>query len=713
MDKVVENEIRKLFKVTIENEKFMKLFPLYKFRNSSNKNYLTDALKGKITENIYNFMTFSRAGINRIFMLRSNEEKKSSETFFNEVFDASRYLHIYRLYEKVIYRKNDIRNFTAKDSEKLATKSSFADPFIMRHFHYKSEHYKSPQEEIYFFREDVPFISDISEDYQTLTNVNFESLLGLDTLFSKYKINDWHESLKEEEIPDMNIIYREAPSALFLVADFLYYNENFGQIYLNTREFEPLSNGIFSISDTFFPISTIKSIIEMNEIIELLDLSKFNEKFLIIIKYYYYGINENSNVKDLLDNLRNLKNLGTLNIDRKFMDNILDTDNAIEKYLKDFEKDALLTIDRTVSNDYSNNPEEMKKCTLENLKIINKTLECIYNYIGKGKNEKFSKRFLTSLFGRDYTNILTNLDDLEYQLFNRSNELGEDFKVTVLKEEDCFKKYLDEIKNKNLFIKNKNIDFRKLKESSFDLINYAKSLDYHFLLDPSINNIEYIASLAKLKNDIDGEEIEKLYQGFLNNLSKEIKRTFEKRENNEFLIKLNFNNNILLNLKSEKVGFRNSIKLKDFVIFDFNELTLNEILALIAISCEYFTVKFIAKNNFRLDANAKVEDYGFNSVDLFKDLLDLFKDFFLINNFEKIEMLIKVLTKIAEFMTTEKDHVIKSFKEQVVCINENNDGFDIKTFHNFIRGNRDNFSEEFFRDFKKFEFNYLISKVFK
>lgn len=704
MKEIVKEELEKLFNVTIYNRNFLDLKPLYHMQ-ASNKKSLKENLHDKIYENIYKFINYSKVGIKKKLMTRAN---------FNDV-DLMRYFDKNGKLSNSVYVKSVLKNLglkertvNAKKADKYDTETKHEDIFLLVSASSILSDFDKEEDNIYFLRDEA--VRDIDKDKTSenlyYIDMNFESLLGLDVLFSKRDANKWKKSIEKEELPDMNIIYKEIPYALFVIAKFLLPKEHFkvlSRIPSRNSKLFLIYRERYAINEGLKDLIKLSETLEIKEILRNIDDEKIENlnrtKLFKSLKNRIFMTDKNEpNVLDMADIVLKIEE-DTRNLDSINENEMINFETAVKRYIKNIvepgvEKTLFRLLGKKEFNFINKKIEE----------LIDKEIGIIYDILKCDKNETLFRGVLEYEFEKEISDVIFNLDDVEYDLINMvdqaENIAERDF--NEITNPDIFRDIIYDLNKEKRYFDFTNTDFSKLKESFLGLINLMIEEDYKLSIRPKAKNILFLAYLTGYGNQVDQEYLDRIKNLFYVKLKENSEKIVNKTIFKDYF-KMEVGNMIFDMEFSSTISKGRIFKLEN-VIFKNNKDVRFEELLFIALS---------SKNDFSYkEGDLRVIKNGYSDFNsLILKVLKSYENVFKQLDFDSIEFFFTLFFKYCE-LAVNKNLIYHILNYEILFLNESGN-YEVSKIREFIRMNLNEFSERFIKEYKKFEMKYFISRTFK
>ncbi|WRM43529.1 hypothetical protein [Staphylococcus phage LY01] len=686
LNKNVKNELEKLFNVTIYNKEFSNLKPMYNRKNTNTRDKLNDNQNSRVYENLINFINYSKAGMTHMFLTRSNEYKDKYINFLinrldkGDLLDENSIGRTDKFFRSFIYDVDIIKRSKHQIHQSIENNSKLEDSFLLR----------NGNTNINIFKTDnglpIEFLDkNVKKDFLNKNKqVSLESLLAIDTMVSNSLRKKWLNSIENEELPDMNIIFKEVPEVVFILANSIYEGSDFKLSNMDRS----IINVDRSISEVLKSILSLTSNINYKLILDLIDKDYLN-KNPKHLENAELSLSNNDDIEIMFNLIRSIKmKTDSINkfIEQSDSDNIEDNINLI---IKENELD-----------------EDLEKILRD---YIDNTLSNFRKYIKDDTN--LLKDSSKILIGESLFDFFIELDDLEILMIRSIYKVLDDsvYKPVIRdvreSKEKVMNRIIDYFKNntKKLYLDLSNVDVSKLKDSSFALLDdfITNGEVNNLLMKPSEINMEYFYKLSvkkELNRDILKNNMQYMEQKLLENFN-----DASKVNSNAIIEFDNFNINFTV------IGNRTHIKKIEIMMqgVTFKKKLTDEDIA---------TIFLYSHREISLYPDKKL-DINDGSYFFRKDINKF------INNMDNIftdldgESLSKYMSLIYNLLALsdnsfEEDKYIYSilYYNKFEYINEENE-LEVDSYINIINNNK-NITPDFKKKFKKVRSKYLVSRIF-
>lgn len=685
LKKTTENELEKLFNVTIYNEEFSNLKPMYNRKDTETRTKLNDNQNSRVYENLINFINYSKAGMTHMFLTRSNKYRYKYVDFLRnrlgkeDLLDEVEFEYTDRYFRSLIANINIIRRSEYQTHQSIENDSKLEDSFLLRNGNANIDSFKTDN------GLSIEFLDKhVKKDFLDKNKqVSLESLLAIDTMVSNSLRKKWLKSIEREELPDMNIIFKEAPEVVIILANSIYEGSNFSLSYvdrsvINIRE---------DVSEVLESILTLTSNFNYKLILDLID-EDYLSKNLNHFKASDFSLSNNGDIDtifSLIGNIKRRTDLINKFIEKSRSDNLEDNINLIIK-----------------ENEIDDDFEEILK------DYIDSTLSKFREYIEDDTN--ILKDSSKVLIGEDLFDFFMKLDDLEILMIRNiyrvldSNVYNPVIRDVKESKEKVMNGIVDYFKNntKKLSLDLSNIDISRLKDSSFTLLNdfITNGEVSNLRMKPNEANMEYFYKLSvdkELNRDILNSNIQYMKQELLEGFNDKSRMTsnaiieFDNFNINFAVIENNsYNNDIEIMMQG--VTFKKKLTDEDIAtifLYSHKEISINQEEKSVIIDIGYFSRKGINK-------------FINNMNNIFTDLDD--------ESLSKYMSLIYNLLSLSESSFEENKAIYNTlYYNKFEYINKENE-LKVDSYINMI--NNKDVTDDFKKKFKKVRSKYLVSRIF-
>lgn len=739
MENFVKDEIEKLFNVTLYNKEFCDLDVMYNRKDTNTRTFLTDNLKSRIEENLINLIRYSYGDVKQKVMVRDNEYRKNYKDFLMKHPDINTEglldeneegISIFRdpYADNSIIRDSDVINnvnrrediFTNK-GERLDNGTKLKDTFVLRNMsiNYNNTITDRLETDIKFFQSDS-FI----DENNKISELSFENILCIDETVSIRERRKWYKSIEKESIPNMNIIYKYAPEVMKFIATGIYKTTNFRADVYKFIGLEYLlfvgayrgynRNNYYSLANLMM---LLNNLIRVNEINNIIDDQK--------LKYSDFRKRLDRNVIEIRKD-KNISLEGFMvqrnDLNKRILSEFNDVLNKLNKNL-DINENIKIgfnnTLDKSIEEVIKDNNSGISSYTIDKVKekynnILSSIIDEIKNSIGYINQENIINYFLDEKANEK----VEQLDDFEIRIFNKYNSLtnlsNEDkFYIKDLNDENLIRKLIEVIKkyNKKIDIDATNIDFSKLKDSTYDLINSLENDNFmKITMSPSLDNIDYFTKMCiKDINEFDKDYLIKNYKKIFEEID-------SKKNDHKNIMSVSLDNFIINFNKFSGFG-SNNIVAESIRIIN-NDLSIEDISLIFLMSINGFKqeseeLEFASTNNmislFRDDVDYKGQTTSLNVI----------KSIFIDGNSESISNMLLLLFGNINFNQPYNDFYLeklnissKYFLNSEFAYKDNEGKIKSGSFNNFIKDNEDDLNYEVLKKFRKYRTKYLARNIF-
>ncbi|BDE75583.1 hypothetical protein [Staphylococcus phage S6] len=685
LKKTTENELEKLFNVTIYNEEFSNLKPMYNRKDTETRTKLNDNQNSRVYENLINFINYSKAGMTHMFLTRSNKYRDKYIDFLRnrlgkeDLLDEVEFEYTDRYFRSFIYNIDIIRRSEYQTHQSIENDSKLEDSFLLRNGNTNIDSFKTDN------GLSIEFLDkDVKKDFLDKNKqISLESLLAIDTMVSNSLRKKWLKSIEKEELPDMNIIFKEVPEVVIILANSIYERSNFKLSYVDRS----VINIHADVSDVFESILTLTSNFNYKLILDLID-EDYLSKNLNHFKASEFSLSDNNDIDNIFSIIGIIKKqTDVINkfIEKSKSDNLEDNINLIIK-------------ENEIDDDFG-----------EILKVyIDSVLSKFREYIEDDTN--ILKDSSKVLIGENLFDFFMKLDDLEILMIRNiyrvldSNVYNPVIRDVKESQEKVMNGIVDYFKNntKKLSLDLSNIDISRLKDSSFTLLNdfITNGEVSNLRMKPNEANIEYFYKLSvdkELNRDILNSNIQYMKQELLKGFNDDSKMTsnaiieFDNFNINFAVIENNSYNNEI-EIMMQGVTFKKKLTDEDIAtifLYSHKEVSIYQDKKLVIMDRNYFSRRGI--NKFINNMNNVFTDLDGESLSkymsLIYNLLSLSD-----NSFEEDKAIYNTL-----------------YYNKFEYINKENE-LKVDSYINMI--NNKDVTDDFKKKFKKVRSKYLVSRIF-
>ncbi|QQM14636.1 hypothetical protein CPT_MarsHill_102 [Staphylococcus phage MarsHill] len=687
LNKTTENELEKLFNVTIYNEEFSNLKPMYNRKDTETRTKLNDNQNSRVYENLINFINYSKLGMTHMFLTRSNKYKGKYIDFLKnrlgkeDLLDKNEYDYTDRFFRSFIYNVDIIRRSEYQTHQSIENDSKLEDSFLLRNGNANIDSFKTDN------GLSIEFLDkDVKKDFLDKNKqISLESLLAIDTMVSNSLRKKWIKSIEREELPDMNIIFKEVPEVVIILANIIYEGSDFRLSHIDRS----VININEDVSDVLKRILTLTSNINYKLILDLMNKDYLDEKSKHL-KNNEFCLFDDDDIDAAFTIIGNIK---------RQTDHI---NNFIEEGKSDNLEDNINLIIKENENEVDDNFGEIIKVYID--RVLSKFREYVKDDTDILKNSS------KILIGEDLFDFLMKLDDLEILMVrNIYRVLDNNLYNPVIRDvreskEEVMNEITDYFKNntKKLYLDLSNIDISKLKDSSFALLNdFITNGEVNNLrMKPNEANMEYFYKLSvdkELNRDILNDNIKYMKQELLENFNAESKATsnaiieFDNFNINFSVIENNSYNNEI-EIMMQGVTFKKKLTDEDIAtifLYSHKEVSLYQDKKLVIIDKNYFSRRGINK-------------FINNMNNIFTDLDG--------ESLSKYMSLIYDLLSLSDSSFEENKEIYNTlYYNKFEYTNEENE-LKIDSYINII--NNKDITSDFKKKFKKVRSKYLVSRIF-
>ena len=685
LKKTAENELEKLFNVTIYNKEFSNLKPMYNRKDTETRTKLNDNQNSRVYENLINFINYSKAGMTHMFLTRSNKYRDKYIDFLRnrlgkkDLLDEVEFEYTDRYFRSFIYNIDIIRRSEYQTHQSIENDSKLEDSFLLRNGNTNIDSFKTDN------GLSIEFLDkDVKKDFLDKNKqISLESLLAIDTMVSNSLRKKWLKSIEKEELPDMNIIFKEVPEVVIILANSIYEGSNFRLAYVDRS----VINIHADTSSVLESILTLTSNFNYKLILDLID-EDYLSKNLNHFKATEFSLSNNGDIDTIFSLIGNIKTRTDL------------IKNFIEKGKSDNLEDNISLIIKEDEED-----DDFKEVLKD---YIDSTLSRFREYIEDDTN--ILKDSSKVLIGEDLFDFFMELDDLEILMIRNIYRVLDDNvynpAIRDVKEskEKVMNGIIDYFKNntKKLSLDLSNIDISRLKDSSFTLLNdfITNGEVSNLRMKPNEANMEYFYKLSvekELNRDILNENIQFMKQELLEGFNDKSRMTsnaiieFDNFNINFTVIENNSYNNEI-EVMMQGVTFKKKLTDEDIAtifLYSHREVSIYQDKKLVIMDRNYFSRRGI--NKFINNMNNVFTDLDGESLSkymsLIYNLLSLSD-----NSFEEDKAIYNTLY-YNKFEYTNKENELK-----------------VDSYINMI--NNKDVTPEFKKKFKKVRSKYLVSRIF-
>src|SRR5699024_8888277 len=685
LKKTAENELEKLFNVTIYNKEFSNLKPMYNRKDTETRTKLNDNQNSRVYENLINFINYSKAGMTHMFLTRSNKYRDKYIDFLRnrlgkkDLLDEVEFEYTDRYFRSFIYNIDIIRRSEYQTHQSIENDSKLEDSFLLRNGNTNIDSFKTDN------GLSIEFLDkDVKKDFLDKNKqISLESLLAIDTMVSNSLRKKWLKSIEKEELPDMNIIFKEVPEVVIILANSIYEGSNFRLAYVDRS----VINIHADTSSVLESILTLTSNFNYKLILDLID-EDYLSKNLNHFKATEFSLSNNGDIDTIFSLIGNIKTRTDL------------IKNFIEKGKSDNLEDNISLIIKEDEED-----DDFKEVLKD---YIDSTLSRFREYIEDDTN--ILKDSSKVLIGEDLFDFFMELDDLEILMIRNIYRVLDDNvynpAIRDVKEskEKVMNGIIDHYKNntKKLSLDLSNIDISRLKDSSFTLLNdfITNGGVSNLRMKPNEANMEYFYKLSvekELNRDILNENIQFMKQELLEGFNDKSRMTsnaiieFDNFNINFTVIENNSYNNEI-EVMMQGVTFKKKLTDEDIAtifLYSHREVSIYQDKKLVIMDRNYFSRRGI--NKFINNMNNVFTDLDGESLSkymsLIYNLLSLSD-----NSFEEDKAIYNTLY-YNKFEYTNKENELK-----------------VDSYINMI--NNKDVTLEFKKKFKKVRSKYLVSRIF-
>ncbi|QQO92757.1 hypothetical protein CPT_Madawaska_102 [Staphylococcus phage Madawaska] len=687
LKKTTENELEKLFNVTIYNKEFSNLKPMYNRKDTETRTKLNDNQNSRVYENLINFINYSKAGMTHMFLTRSNKYKGKYIDFLKnrlgkeDLLYKNEYDYTDRFFRSFIYNIDIISRSEYQTHQSIENDSKLEDSFLLRNGNSSIDSFKTDN------GLSIEFLDkDVKKDFLDKNKqISLESLLAIDTMVSNSLRKKWIKSIEREELPDMNIIFKEVPEVVIILANSIYDGSGFRLSHIDRS----VININEDVSDVLKPILTLTSNINYKLILDLMNKDHLDEKSKHL-KNNEFCLFDDDDIDAAFTIIGNIK---------RQTDHI---NNFIEEGKSDNLEDNINLIIKENENEVDDNFGEIIKVYID--RVLSKFREYVKDDTDILKNSS------KILIGEDLFDFLMKLDDLEILMVrNIYRVLDNNLYNPVIRDvreskEEVMNEITDYFKNntKKLYLDLSNIDISKLKDSSFALLNdFITNGEVNNLrMKPNEFNMEYFYQLSmgkELNRDILNSNIQYMKQELLENFNVESKTTsnaiieFDSFNINFAVIENNSYNNEV-EIMMQGVTFKKKLTDEDIAtifLYSHKEVSIYHDKKLVIMDRNYYSRRGINK-------------FINNMNNIFTDLDG--------ESLSKYMSLIYDLLSLSDNSLEENKEIYNTlYYNKFEYINEENE-LKIDSYINII--NNKDITSDFKKKFKKVRSKYLVSRIF-